>query len=532
MSSSDAGPGLRRDMSLTRRMGKLTGGTPRDARYRGQVSDREAARSLRWFSMVTARGGPGDGRPVLARVVVGAGGADLMKQAMAQAMVAAGSPGGSVYAQLKADPAADHDYFVRRQGSPHPDFEQAYWGTVVDPDGKARDRAAERDKHLADVARELATINDRPPGRVLDVGCGLGFFLSGVAQGWEKHGVEVSAYAAERARRWGDIHHGDLESAEYPDAHFDVVVMHHVIEHIPDPARALCEARRILRPDGLLIMATPDFDSGCARHFGERYRLLHDPTHITLFSNESMHRFLRDHGFVIEEVDYPFFETGYFTGENLLRLLDTDRVSPPFYGNFMTFYCRRPASNATRDALLALARTATAVACTLDEATERAGAAVAERLVAGGTVLVCGNGGSAADAQHFAAELVGRMCCERRPLPAIALSSDPSIVTALGNDYGYDQLFARQVEAYGRRGDVLIAISTSGRSRNVLAALEVARRQGMLTIALVGGGGDASLDESAHCLRVPGPDTQRVQEVHMALLHALCARVEQAVVAV
>jgi phosphoheptose isomerase len=452
-----------------------------------------------------------------------------MKQATAQAMLAAASPGGSVYAQLKAHPAADHDYFVRRPGTPPPDFEQAYWGTVVDPDGKARDRAAERDRHLADVARELTTINERPPGRVLDVGCGLGFLLSGVTEGWEKHGVEVSAYAAERARRWGDIHHGDLESACYPDDHFDVVVMHHVIEHIPDPARTLREARRILRPDGMLIMATPDFDSGCARHFGERYRLLHDPTHITLFSNESMHRFLRDHDFEIEEVDYPFFETGYFTGENLLRLIDTDRISPPFYGNFMTFYCRKPASTATRDALLALARTATEAARTLDEATERAGAALAERVVAGGTVLVCGNGGSAADAQHFAAELVGRMCRERRPLPAIALGSDPSIVTALANDYGYDQVFARQVEAYGQQGDVLIAISTSGRSPNVLSALEAARRKGMTTIALVGGGGDTSLDECAHCLRVPAADTQRVQEVHMALLHALCACVDQAV---
>ena len=88
-------------------------------------------------------------------------------------------------------------------------------------------------------------------------------------------------------------------------------------------------------------MATPDFDSGCARQFGPNYRLLHDPTHISLFSNDSMHRFLRDHGFKIFRADYPFFETRYFTKENLIRLFDTGEVSPPFYGNFMTFYCQK-----------------------------------------------------------------------------------------------------------------------------------------------------------------------------------------------
>jgi hypothetical protein len=93
--------------------------------------------------------------------------------------------------------------------------------------------------------------------------------------------------------------------------------------------------------DGLFILATPNFDSGCARRFGERYRLLHDKTHITLFSDDSMRRFLRDHGFRIERSDYPYFETPYFTEENLRRLMDTEQVSPPFYGNFMTFYCRK-----------------------------------------------------------------------------------------------------------------------------------------------------------------------------------------------
>ncbi len=118
--------------------------------------------------------------------------------------------------------------------------------------------------------------------------------------------------------------------------------MHHVIEHMADPVTNLEFGCRILKPGGHLILSTPDFDSGCARRFGANYRLLHDRTHISLFSNDSMHRFLRDYGFQILRADYPFFETRHFTEESLLRLFDPNKISPPFYGNFMTFYCLKP----------------------------------------------------------------------------------------------------------------------------------------------------------------------------------------------
>lgn len=232
-------------------------------------------------------------------------------------------------------------YFLRRDAPAGADFEAGYWGRAVDPDGVERDRLAERDRFLASVAQELAAIAALPSGRILDVGCGPGFLLSAVGEEWEKHGVEVSALAAEHASAHGRIHNGLLADAGYPDGHFDVVVLHHVIEHVADPSALVREVRRVLADDGLFILATPNFDSGCARRFGEKYRLLHDKTHITLFSDESMRRFLRDHGFRIERSDYPYFETPYFTQENLLRLMDRDRVSPPFYGNFMTFYCRK-----------------------------------------------------------------------------------------------------------------------------------------------------------------------------------------------
>ncbi len=151
--------------------------------------------------------------------------------------------------------------------------------------------------------------------------------------------------------------------------------------------------------------------------------------------------------------------------------------------------------------------------------------AIAAALKQGGQVLAFGNGGSAADAQHFVAELVGRYERERRAWPAIALSTDPSILTALGNDYGFDRVFARQIEAHGRRGDIALGITTSGRSPNVLRALETANQRGLVTIALTGRGGAAGPIAKIH-LGVDDDRTPRIQEVHITLLHILCELVE------
>jgi D-sedoheptulose 7-phosphate isomerase len=159
----------------------------------------------------------------------------------------------------------------------------------------------------------------------------------------------------------------------------------------------------------------------------------------------------------------------------------------------------------------------------------RAATTIADALRGGGKLLVLGNGGSAADAQHVAAELVGRFEQARRPLAAIALTADTSVVTSVANDEGYAEVFVRQVEALGRPGDVVLAISTSGRSPNVVAALKTARELRLATIALTGGdGGDAGLLCDVH-VNVPAENTARVQEVHRTLLHAICGLVEQAV---
>ncbi len=168
----------------------------------------------------------------------------------------------------------------------------------------------------------------------------------------------------------------------------------------------------------------------------------------------------------------------------------------------------------------------------LAEPISRAGALLAQALSDGGRVLSCGNGGSAADAQHFAAELIGRFEKEREALPAVALSTDTSALTAISNDYGFERVFSRQVEGLGREGDILVAISTSGNSPNVVQAIEAAQSRQMRVIALTGRDGGAirgQMRENDIELCVPSDSTARVQEVHILILHCLCDLTDQLV---
>ena len=151
--------------------------------------------------------------------------------------------------------------------------------------------------------------------------------------------------------------------------------------------------------------------------------------------------------------------------------------------------------------------------------------AMVECLNAGGKIMACGNGGSAADAQHFAAELMGRFERERRELAAVALTTDTSILTAVGNDYSYDQVFSKQVRGLGKSGDILLDITTSGNSKNVIKAVEAAQAMGIKVIALSGNGGgqlNKVLAANDLLLAAPSSRTARIQETHLVLLHALC----------
>ncbi|WP_457612492.1 D-sedoheptulose 7-phosphate isomerase [Methanocaldococcus sp.] len=152
---------------------------------------------------------------------------------------------------------------------------------------------------------------------------------------------------------------------------------------------------------------------------------------------------------------------------------------------------------------------------------------IVKELKNGNKVLICGNGGSAADAQHFAAEIVGRFKLERKGFPAIALTTDTSILTAIGNDYGFDKIFERQVEALGKKGDILVSISTSGNSENVIRAVNKAKEIGIFTIGLLGKGGGKLKDIVDLALIVPSNDTARIQECHLTIYHVICEEVEK-----
>ncbi|MBV8404784.1 MAG: SIS domain-containing protein [Gammaproteobacteria bacterium] len=158
---------------------------------------------------------------------------------------------------------------------------------------------------------------------------------------------------------------------------------------------------------------------------------------------------------------------------------------------------------------------------------ERIVEAVHQCLLAGGKILACGNGGSAADAQHLAAELIGRFRAERRALPAIALTADTATLTALGNDYGFERVFARQVEGLAAAGDLLFAISTSGNSPNVLQAVKSARHLGCTVVALTGARGGALAAETELIIKAPSTTVARIQEVHSLCIHVICERLDE-----
>ncbi|MBI4115803.1 MAG: D-sedoheptulose 7-phosphate isomerase [Candidatus Omnitrophica bacterium] len=163
------------------------------------------------------------------------------------------------------------------------------------------------------------------------------------------------------------------------------------------------------------------------------------------------------------------------------------------------------------------------------EVLEKIADLIARALRSGRKILLCGNGGSAADSQHIAAEFIGRFKRERQSLPAIALTTDTSILTAIGNDYAFEKIFARQVEGLGQKGDVLIALSTGGNSKNVLEAVKAAKARGVTTVGFTGVKGGALKDLVDHCFYAQSSETSHIQEVHITALHALSEVIEDLV---
>jgi 2-polyprenyl-3-methyl-5-hydroxy-6-metoxy-1,4-benzoquinol methylase len=195
--------------------------------------------------------------------------------------------------------------------------------------------AIERAEYLTSCQSELRFLATLEEGAILDVGCGPGWFLAACGN-WVKVGTEVCERAAQAARK---------HAAIYPDLalisqRFDVVRAHHVIEHMDQPVREIRHIASLTKPGGWLIIGTPDFGSPCAARFRDNFRMLHDETHCSLFTGESLHRFVRDHGFEVIKLEYPFPER-YATRSTWEAWGNTDAVSPPWPGNWITLYCQR-----------------------------------------------------------------------------------------------------------------------------------------------------------------------------------------------
>ena len=218
-------------------------------------------------------------------------------------------------------------------------FERNYHGIVIDPDGKKRDLTKERKSKLRQIKYVLSYLKKQKPGKILDIGCGHGWLISSLSKKWDKHGLDISRFAGENASKYGKIFIGDLKN--FKEKNFDLITALHVIEHHPKPENFLLRIKKLLKKNGKLIIETPDFDSAAARKFKNNFRLLKDKTHISLFSQDSLIRFVREFGFDIFDINYPYFETPFFKKKFLLRMFDRNSVSPPFYGSVITLFLKK-----------------------------------------------------------------------------------------------------------------------------------------------------------------------------------------------
>ena len=221
---------------------------------------------------------------------------------------------------------------------------KSYWKTKKDPDGKIRDRinnfAEERKTYLKNNKSLLKIINSIKYNKLCDVGCGPGFLLSSI-KNKKLFGIENDQSAIKTASKYAKIYKIDLNKKIKIKDKFALIVCYHVIEHIKNPITFLINLKKILKKNGYLILGTPDFDSAMARRYKNKYRLLHDKTHISLFSLDSISRLLRDQKFDIKLTDFPYFETEYFNKKNLFRLFSKKETSPPFYGSFITILSKK-----------------------------------------------------------------------------------------------------------------------------------------------------------------------------------------------
>ena len=221
--------------------------------------------------------------------------------------------------------------------------QQNYWARKKDPDGIIRNRISkeEKKKFIRNNISLIKTIKSLNIKNLIDVGCGAGFLLS-VLRDYKLFGVDNNNLALKQSSKFAKVFLRDLNKKQLSiNKQFDLVICHHVIEHVKSPQNLMNNIKKITKKNGYLIMGTPDFDCVMARVYKNKFRLLHDKTHISLFSLDSMKRFIRDNGFKILDINFPYFETEYYNKNNLNKLLKKNSISPPFYGNIFTILAKK-----------------------------------------------------------------------------------------------------------------------------------------------------------------------------------------------
>ena len=217
-----------------------------------------------------------------------------------------------------------------------------YYKKVIDHDGRIRILKNEKKQKIKQFKIVLNFLNNnKKKGTILDIGCGYGWMLSLLdKKKWETHGVELNKDCNEIAERNMFKLYNKLSKVKKK---FDVITMIHVIEHLRNPTIYLNNVKKLLKKNGTLIIETPDFDSAMARRYNLKFRLLHDPTHISLFSLESLTRLLRDKNFKLTKLEFPYFDTPFFSKKNILKLFKKNKkdYSPPFYGSVITIFCKK-----------------------------------------------------------------------------------------------------------------------------------------------------------------------------------------------
>jgi CMP-N-acetylneuraminic acid synthetase/2-polyprenyl-3-methyl-5-hydroxy-6-metoxy-1,4-benzoquinol methylase len=245
---------------------------------------------------------------------------------------------------LKINYYKDTEYYYKKRNQKIKNFDKYQSKKQTDPDGVIREPFKEKQHKIDFFKNEIKFVNSlnfkrnyKP--KYLDLGCGTGFITSAINKSYIKYGLEVGKESYNFAKKYFDyMHLGELKGDTYKENFFDVIMFQHVLEHLSNPIEILDIIKKILKPGGIVLIGTPNFGSACSLRYGKKFRMLHDETHISLFSDIKLCELINDLGMSVHKVDYPYFNTKYFNKEEILKIFNKNIISPAFYGNIMTVY--------------------------------------------------------------------------------------------------------------------------------------------------------------------------------------------------